>query len=50
MGLFASSLISEEKKNKCKETFTCFLLTYAQRINAAPVTVPYNDKEGREKR
>jgi hypothetical protein len=26
------------------------LLTYAQRLTAAPVTVTYNDKGGREKR
>jgi hypothetical protein len=38
------------RKNKCKKTFTCFLLTYVQRLTAAPVTVTYNDKEGREKR
>jgi hypothetical protein len=27
------------RKNKCKKTFTCFLLTYAQRLTAAPVIV-----------
>jgi hypothetical protein len=38
------------RKNKCKKTCTCFLLTYAQRVTAAPVIVTYNDKGGREKR
>jgi hypothetical protein len=40
------------RKNKCKKTFTCFLLTYAERLTAAPVTVTYNDIDngGREKR
>jgi hypothetical protein len=38
-----------EEKNKCKKTFTCFLLT-AQRLTAASVTVTYNDKGGRKKR
>jgi hypothetical protein len=33
-------------KNKCKKTFTCFLVTY----NCCAVTVIYNDKGGREKR
>jgi hypothetical protein len=36
-----------------QENFTCFLLTYTQRLTAAPITVPYNDmidKGGREKR
>jgi hypothetical protein len=37
--------ISEEQKNKCKKTFTCFL-----RLIAAPVAVTYNDKGEREKR
>jgi hypothetical protein len=50
-GLFASPmLISEKEKNKYKKTCTCFLLTYAQPLTAAPVTVTYNDKGGREKR
>jgi hypothetical protein len=31
-------------KNKCKKTFTCFLLTKAQRLTAAPVTVTYNER------
>jgi hypothetical protein len=26
-------------KNKCKKTFTCFLLTQAQQLTAAPVAV-----------
>jgi hypothetical protein len=37
------------RKNKCKKTFTCFLLTYAQRLIAAPAILTYNDKGGREK-
>jgi hypothetical protein len=45
-------LISDKRrrKNKCKKTSICFWLTYAQRLTAAPVTVTYNDKGGREKR
>jgi hypothetical protein len=39
-----------KRKNKYKKTCTCFLLTYAQPLTAAPVTVTYNDKGGREKR
>jgi hypothetical protein len=39
------------RRNKCKKTFTCFLLTYAQRLTAAPVTVTNNnDKDGKEKK
>jgi hypothetical protein len=38
------------RKNKCKKTFTCFLLTYAERLTASSVTVTYNDKGGREKK
>jgi hypothetical protein len=38
------------RKNKCKKTFTCFLLIYAQRLTTAPLTVTCNDKCGREKR
>jgi hypothetical protein len=38
------------RKNKCKKTLTCFLVTYAQWLTAAPLTVTYNDKGGREKR
>jgi hypothetical protein len=38
------------RKNKCKKTFTCFLLTYAERLTAAPVTVTYNDNGGRKKK
>jgi hypothetical protein len=30
--------------------FTCFLLTYAQRLTATPVTVTYNGKSGRNKK
>jgi hypothetical protein len=50
-GLFASPMlivISEEEKNKCKKSFTCFLLTYAKRLTAAPVTVTHNDNGKRE--
>jgi K+-sensing histidine kinase KdpD len=47
-GLFASPMlirvISEEEKNKCKKTFTCFLLTYAKRLTAAT----HNDNGKRE--
>jgi hypothetical protein len=44
-------LISKkEKTNKYKKTCTCFLVTYEQPLTAAPVTVTYNDKGGREKR
>jgi hypothetical protein len=43
-GLLASPmLISEEQKNKCKKTFTCFL-----RLIAAAVAVTYNGREKRE--
>jgi hypothetical protein len=38
------------RKNKCKKTFTCFVLTYVQRVTAAPVTVTYNDRGGKEKK
>jgi hypothetical protein len=36
-------------KNKCKKTFTCFLLTKAQRLIIAPIAVTYKNKGGGEK-
>jgi hypothetical protein len=47
---FASPmLISEEEKTNARK-LACFLLTYAQLLTAAHITVTYNDKGGREKR
>jgi hypothetical protein len=43
-------LISEEEKTNARKLALVFLLTFAQRLTAAPVTVTYNDKGGREKR
>jgi hypothetical protein len=43
-------VISEEEKTNARKLLICFWLTYAQRLTAAPVTVTYNDKGGREKR
>jgi hypothetical protein len=44
--IFASPMlirmISEEEKKQMQENLTCFLLTYAQRLTAVPVTVIYN--------
>jgi hypothetical protein len=50
-GLFASPmLIREEEKINARKLSLVFLLTYTQRLTAAPVTVTYNDKGGRWKR
>jgi hypothetical protein len=43
-------LISEEEKTNARKLSLVFLLTYAQWLTAAPVTVTYNDKGGREKK
>jgi hypothetical protein len=43
-------LIREEEKTNARKLSLVFLLTYTQRLTAAPVTVTYNDKGGREKR
>jgi hypothetical protein len=43
-------LKSEKEKTNARKLSLVFLLTYAQRLTAAPVTVTYNDKGGREKR
>jgi hypothetical protein len=48
--IYFADVDKRRRKNKCKKTLTCFfVLTYAQWLTAAPVTVTYNDKDGREK-
>jgi hypothetical protein len=37
-------------KNKCKKTFTHFLLSLVHRLIAVPAAVTYNDNGGGEKR
>jgi hypothetical protein len=49
-GLLLRFISEEEKTNAKKKRSLVFLLSYAQRLTAAPVTVTYNDKGGREKR
>jgi hypothetical protein len=49
--IYFADVDKRRRKNKCKKTLTCFfVLTYAQWLTAAPVTVTYNDKGGREKK